>query len=201
MILRLHDPDEGAVRIDGHDVRDLRLDSLREAIAAVMQETLVLQATVRENIAVGRPGATDEQIVAAARAAGADGFIAGLSQGYDTLLDARGRSLSGRSAPAHRHRTGAGARRARAAAGRAIDGPRRDDPPAPRGTDARADARSHRASVISHDLLTVHDADRIVVLEAGRIVESGPHDALLAAGGLYARLFRERSAAGDAVTA
>ena len=200
MVLRLHDPDAGTVRMDGHDLRDLTLDSLREAIAAVMQETLVLQATVRENIAVGRPGASDDEIAAAARAAGADGFIEALPQGYDTPLDARGRSLSG-------------GQRQRIAIARALvrDAPVLilDEPGT--GLDEitrrrliepmRALMRGRTSLVISHDLLTVRDADRIVVLEAGRIAESGTHEELLALGGLYARLLHERESADRAVPA
>jgi ABC-type multidrug transport system fused ATPase/permease subunit len=197
LILRLHDPDVGAVRLDGHDLRDLTMASLRDNVAVLMQETLILQASARENIAVGRPGASDAEIEAAARAAGAHEFLAALPEGYETMLDARGRRLSG-------------GQRQRVAIARALvrDAPLLvlDEPST--GLDEltrqrlveplRRLMRGRTAIVISHDLLTVRDADRIVVLDAGRVVESGTHDDLMGADGVYARLFRERAAATDA---
>jgi ABC-type multidrug transport system fused ATPase/permease subunit len=194
MLLRMHDPDAGVVRLDGHDLRDVTMDSLRDKIAVLMQETLVLHASARDNIAVGRPDASDEEIVAAARAAGAHEFLSALPEGYDTMLDARGRRLSG-------------GQRQRVAIARALvrDAPVLilDEPST--GLDELARRRlveplarlmrGRTAIVISHDLLTIRDADRIVVLDGGRVAETGTHDELIAREGVYAGLFRERAAA------
>nr|WP_234438336.1 ABC transporter ATP-binding protein [Streptomyces sp. NRRL S-340] len=186
--LRFYDPDLGAVRLDGYDLRDLALADLRESVAVVLQETLVLHGTVRENIAYGRPDATEAEIVAAARAADADGFVRRLPQGYDTMVGQRGRTLSG-------------GQRQRLAIARAMvrDAPvlLLDEPTT--GLDAGSGRRimaplrrlmSGRTTVvISHNLLTVRDASRIVLLDHGRIAESGTHDELLRRGGAYARLY------------
>ncbi|MFI1168315.1 ABC transporter ATP-binding protein [Streptomyces sp. NPDC020801] len=187
--LRFYDPDLGAVRLDGTDLRCLALSDVRESVAVVLQETLVLHGTVRENIAYGRPEATDAEIVAAARAADADEFIRLLPEGYDTVVGQRGRTLSG-------------GQRQRLAIARAMirDAPvlLLDEPTT--GLDVQSGRRimeplrrlmSGRTTiVISHNLLTVRDATRIVVLDHGRVVESGSHDDLFVRDGAYARLQR-----------
>jgi ATP-binding cassette, subfamily B, bacterial len=194
MVLRLHDPDDGVVRLDGRDIREITMASLRDNLAVLMQETLVLQASARENIAVGRPAATDEEIRAAARAAGADEFLEALPQGYDTMLDARGRNLSG----GQRQRVAIARALVRDAPVLILDEPSTGLDELARRRMAeplRRLLRGRTSIVISHDLLTVRDADRIVVLDAGRVVETGSHEELLDAGGLYARLARERAEA------
>ncbi|MFF2517826.1 ABC transporter ATP-binding protein [Streptomyces sp. NPDC058086] len=189
LLLRFYDPDRGAVRLDGSDLRDLALSDVRESLAVVLQETLVFHGTVRENIAYGRPGATDAEIVAAARAADAHDFIRLLPDGYDTMVGQRGRTLSG-------------GQRQRLAIARAMirDAPvlLLDEPTT--GLDARSGMRvmdplrrlmaGRTTVVISHNLLTVRDATRIVVLDHGRVLETGTHDDLLARGGAYAGLHR-----------
>ncbi|MEU0256182.1 ABC transporter ATP-binding protein [Streptomyces sp. NPDC006184] len=195
--LRFYDPDRGAVRLDGTDLRDMRLSDVRENVAVVLQETLVFQGTVRDNIAYGRPEATEAQIVAAARAADAHDFIEQLPQGYDTMVGQRGRTLSGGQCQ-------------RLAIARAMirDAPvlLLDEPTS--GLDVRSGRRimdplrrlmaGRTTIVISHNLLTVRDATNIAVLDRGRVVEYGTHDDLLRRGGSYARLHRLNAASGSA---
>jgi ATP-binding cassette, subfamily B, bacterial len=197
LLVRLYDPDLGAVRIDGHDVRDVTMASLRENVSILFQEALVIRGTIGENIAFARPSATDEEIEGAARRAGAHEFIAELRQGYDADIGERGRRLSG-------------GQRQRVAIARALlaDAPvlLLDEPTTGLDAAAREDllpairelVRDRTTIVVSHDLLTVRDADRIAVLDRGRLVELGPHDELVAAGGLYARLWELHDAGPDA---
>ncbi|MGW3208023.1 ABC transporter ATP-binding protein [Streptomyces sp. NPDC001135] len=187
--LRFYDPDRGAVLLDGTDLRELSPAVVRENIAVVLQETLVFHGTVRENIAYGRPGASEADIVAAARAADAHEFIERLPEGYDSLVGQRGRTLSGGQCQ-------------RLAIARAMirDAPvlLLDEPTT--GLDARSGRRimdplrrlmaGRTTVVISHNLLTVRDATRIVVLDHGRVVEHGAHADLLRVEGTYARLHR-----------
>ncbi|WP_369221798.1 ABC transporter ATP-binding protein [Streptomyces sp. R39] len=192
--LRFYDPDRGAVRLDGTDLRELSLSDVRENVAVVLQETLVFHGTVRDNIAYGRPTATQAEIVAAARAADAHEFVERLPDGYDTLVGQRGRTLSGGQCQ-------------RLAIARAMirDAPvlLLDEPTA--GLDAGSARRimeplrrlmaGRTTVVISHQLLTVRDATRIVVLDQGRVVEDGAHAELLGHQGPYARLHRLSSGA------
>jgi ABC-type multidrug transport system fused ATPase/permease subunit len=188
LLLRFYDPASGALRLDGHDLRDLRIASLRENVSLLLQESLVLHGSVGENIAIGRRGASQAEIEAAARAAGATEFIAALPDGYATDVGERGRLLSG-------------GQRQRLAIARALiaDAPVLilDEPST--GLDAGAKAAlvdplrtlmlDRTTLVISHDLLTTRDADLILVFEAGRVVERGRHEDLIERGGLSARLW------------
>jgi ABC-type multidrug transport system fused ATPase/permease subunit len=193
--LRFYDPGRGVILLDGTDLRDLRLGDVRESVAVVLQETLVFHGTVRDNIAYGRPEATQAEIVAAARAADAHEFIERLPEGYDTMVGQRGRTLSGGQCQ-------------RLAIARAMvrDAPvlLLDEPTT--GLDVGSGRRimeplrrlmaGRTTVVISHNLLTVRDATRIVVLDHGRVVEQGSHDELLARGGTYAGLHRLNGTSG-----
>ncbi|OIK25824.1 ABC transporter ATP-binding protein [Streptomyces malaysiense] len=191
MLLRFYDPDHGSVLLDGAPVSGLPLARLREHITLLPQETLVLHDTVRANIACGRPGASDRAIMEAARAADAHDFVVRLPEGYDTLVDPHSAQLSGGQLQ-------------RLALARAIlrDSPVLvlDEPTT--GLDAMAARRfvkplrrlmSGRTTiVITHDLDLAPDADRILVVDRGRIVETGRHEDLLVRGGAYARLHQSQ---------
>ena len=189
LIQRFYDPDTGTVRVDGIDLRRADPAAVRARIAIVPQDVAIFAASARDNIGFGRPGASDGEIEAAAKAALADEFIGRLAQGYDTQLGERGVMLSG-------------GQRQRIAIARAI---LRDAPillldEATSALDAASEMLVQEALdhlmqgrttlVVAHRLATVLKADRILVMEDGRIVEEGTHKSLVARGGVYAKLAR-----------
>ena len=193
LVARFYDPTAGRVLVDGYDLRDVSLCSLRSQMGVVPQEGFLFAGTVRDNIAFGRPDASDEQIEEAARAVGADEFIAGLEQGYQTQVGERGAQLS------------AGQRQLIAFARALIADPRilvLDEATSnvDLHTEGRIEAGLRRllagrtAIVIAHRLSTIRQAARIVVLEHGRIVEQGTHDELIEAEGAYWNLYRDWAA-------
>lgn len=189
LMLRFYDPTEGRIRLDGHDLRDLRTHFLRESIAVLLQEALVFDASVRENIAYGRRGATDEEIVRAAKAADAHEFITALAGGYDARVGQKGRLLS----VGQRQRIAVARAMIRNAPVLILDEPTTglDAESWRRVLDALKRLMSGRtAMVISHNLVTVREATLILVLKDGRVTERGTHLELLARGGTYAELYQ-----------
>jgi ATP-binding cassette, subfamily B, bacterial len=194
LLLRFYDPTQGAVRLGGHDLQELDLESYRSHVGLVSQDMFLFHGSVRENIAYGRPEASDEEIAAAARVAEAADFIEALPLGYDTVVGERGQKLSG-------------GQRQRLSIARAV----LRDPQilildeATSSVDNETEAAIQRSLekisvgrttvVIAHRLSTIRNAHQIHVLEDGRVVESGTHDELVTALGLYAALWRVQTGA------
>ena len=196
LLLRFHDPLSGAALLDGHDVRNLTLESLRGSISLVSQTTTLFPGTVRDNVLYGRPDATEEEMVEAARIAEALGFIHTLPENWDTNIGEDGHRLSG-------------GQRQRIAIARAVlkDAPVLVLDEATSNVDNETEAalqrsierisRGRTTLIIAHRLSTVRNADMIAVIEGGLITETGDHDSLVVRGGLYARLWAVQT--GEAV--
>ena len=191
LICRFYDPIQGNVTVDGHNLRDIQLASLRRQIAVVLQDSFLFNNTVAQNLLYGKPDATEDELIEAARTANAYDFITKLSEGFDTELGERGVKLSG-------------GQKQRLALARAILA----DPKilildeATSSVDAEAEyliqqalervLKGRTALVIAHRLSTIRNADKILVLDAGRIVEAGNHTELMERGGLYSRLYQRQ---------
>ncbi len=193
LLFRFYDVNDGALRIDGQDVRAVTQDSLHNAIGVVPQDTVLFNDTIRYNIAYGRDNATEDEVVAAAKAAQIHDFVTGLPQGYDTAVGERGLKLSG----GEKQRVGI--------ARTLLKNPPillLDEATSALDTETEQDikdallqaGRGRTVLTIAHRLSTIAEADRIVVLEQGEIIEQGTHDALLKKGGRYAALWHRQQA-------
>ncbi len=196
LVPRLYDVDRGAVKIDGVDVRKLKNSSLKSMMGIVPQETVLFSASVGENIAFGKPGASEAEVIVAAKAARCDEFISALPEGYETQVGERGVMLSG------------GQRQRIAIARALLRAPKiiiLDE--ATSSLDTSTETAIHAALqtlledrtaiIIAHRLSTIRDADRIIVMDKGRMVEQGRHEELMAAGGLYRRLYETKELLAD----
>jgi ABC-type multidrug transport system fused ATPase/permease subunit len=188
LILRLYEPQEGAIFVDGVDIRQYSRESLRRHIGVVLQQSILFGATIRENIAYGRPDASPEEIEAAARAANADEFIRELEDGYETVIGERGATLSG----GQRQRIAIARALIRNAPILILDEPMT-------GLDVESEATVREALdrlmagktclMITHDLQSIADADLVLLLEEGRIIDRGTHEELVARSRRYRQLY------------
>lgn len=188
LIPRFYDVTAGSIKIDGIDIRDVTIRSLREQIGVVPQETMLFSGTVKDNIRYGRLDATDEEIIEAAKAANAHNFIMHLADGYETKIGERGITLSG-------------GQRQRIAIARAIlKNPRiliLDEATSALDTESEEIVQEaldklmigRTSFVIAHRLSTIINADKIIVLDNGKVTESGTHKELMQTGGLYSHLY------------
>ncbi|MGH3285791.1 MAG: ABC transporter ATP-binding protein, partial [Streptosporangiaceae bacterium] len=199
LVARLYDPGAGTVRLSGSDIRDVTLSSLRETVGVVTQDAHLFHDTIRANLAYARPGATEEDLTGACRAAQIQDLIAALPDGLDTVAGDRGYRLSG----GEKQRLAIARLLLKAPAVVILD-------EATAHLDSESEAAVQRALkaalagrtslVIAHRLSTIRQADQILVVDGGRIRERGSHDELLAAGGLYAELYRTQFARQDPAT-
>lgn len=199
LIPRFYDPTAGKVKIDGVDIREYKLQALRNQIGYVLQDTVLFRGTIRDNIAYGRAGGTQDEILAAAKLANADEFISRMPHGYDTLVGDRGETLSG-------------GQRQRIGIARAVirNNPILilDEPTAALDTESERAViealdrlmRGRTVITIAHRLSTIRNCDKILVLKDGSVAEEGTHDELLALGGVYANLYRAQFEASSTKT-
>ncbi|MGG1684837.1 ABC transporter ATP-binding protein [Pseudalkalibacillus sp. NRS-1564] len=198
LISRFYDPTSGTVRIDGTDLKDVKLDSLREKVSVVLQDTFIFSGTIIENIRFGRPDASDEEVKEAAKAVGADPFIQRLSDGYETEVEERGNVLS------------VGERQLLSFARALLADPRiliLDEATASIDTETELKIQKalnvvlegRTAIMIAHRLSTIREADNIIVLDHGRILEQGNHTELMRKGGTYYELVKSQFNMMDAV--
>jgi len=191
LISRFYDPTEGAVKVDGHDLRDVSLQSLRQNISVVLQDTFIFSGTIMENIRFGRPDASDEEVIEAAKVVGAHDFIQRLAKGYETEVEERGNILS------------AGERQLLSFARALLANPRiiiLDEATASIDTETEVKIqkalkkllKGRTSIIIAHRLSTIREADKIIVLEHGRILEQGNHDQLMEKEGEYYNLVRSQ---------
>lgn len=191
LIPRLYDPDQGSVRLDGHELKDIDLESLGRLVGAVTQETYLMHTTIKENLKVAKPDATDDELVSACKSAAIHDHIAGLAEGYDTVVGERGYKLSG------------GEKQRLAIARAILKNPRiliLDEATSALDTASERLIQNSLNSLmkgrttfaIAHRLSTILAADQILVLDQGRIVEKGKHGELLKLNGLYAKLYNEQ---------
>jgi ABC-type multidrug transport system fused ATPase/permease subunit len=188
LVPRFYDPTTGSVMLDGRDVREITKKSLRAQIAIVLQDTLLFSTTVRENVAYGRPDATEEEIIEAARRAQADEFIRQLPQGYSSLIGERGGHLS----VGQRQRIGIARAFLKNAPILLLDEPTSALDPSTEAAimeTIKELMRGRTTLIATHRLATIHNLDQIIVLEHGRIIEQGRGPELLIRGGVYAKLY------------
>ena len=189
LITRFYDPTAGSVKIDGHDLRDVSIQSLRHQISIVLQDTFIFSGTIMDNIRFGRPSATDEEVKAAAEAIGADKFIMNLPKGFDTEVEERGSILS------------VGERQLLSFARALLADPRiiiLDEATASIDTETEVQIqlalkkllKGRTSVIIAHRLSTIRDADKIFVLEQGEVIEEGNHQQLMNHKGEYYRLVK-----------